>query len=147
MSNIIGFVLNKDDNRLIDDLKEEGITSADIIRNSLHFYHKSIFNDPTIDVKRRIKNKNFEDQNNDKYIKYLEKELKFWKNKYDTLEKKFQNFVYDTLEKLDDTFKMMIANKYELKNVKGSINDISPKERKWLSTSKKLDELFEEKLK
>ena len=147
MSNIIGFVLNKDDNRLIDDLKEEGITSADILRNSLHFYHKSIFNDSSIDVKRRIKNKNYKDQKNDKYIKYLEKELKFWKNKYETLEKKFQNFVFDTLEKLDDTFKMIIANKYELKNVKGSINDISSKEREWLSTSKKLDELFEEKLK
>ena len=42
---------------------------------------------------------------------------------------------------------MMIANKYDLKYLKDTIIDISPKEREWLSTSKKLDELFKAKLK
>jgi len=146
MSNIIGFVLNKEDNRLIDDLKEEGITSADILRNSLQFYHQSLFNDNNIKIKKQIKNKKLENRDI-RYIKHLEKEIKFWKNKYNFQEKKFQNFMNDTLEKLDDRFKMMIANKYELHNVKGLIKDTSPKEKEWLSTSKKLDTLLKEKLK
>ena len=146
MSNIIGFVLNKEDNILIDDLKEEGITAADILRNGLQFYHKSIFNDSNINIEGQVKNKKKENHN-DRYIKHLEKELKFWKNKYGSLELKFQNFVNDTLEKLDDTFKMMIASKYELKNIKGLIKDVPPEEKEWLSTSKKLDELFKFKRK
>ena len=77
MSNIIGFVLNKEDNILIDDLKEEGITAADILRNSLQFYHKSIFNDSNINIEGQVKNKKKENHN-DRYIKHLEKELKFW---------------------------------------------------------------------
>jgi hypothetical protein len=140
MSNVVGFVLNKDDIKLIDDLKEDNITTADILRNSLQFYHKSIFND----------NKNFLTQNSnkkneyqsDKYVSHLEKELDFWKKKHEILEKKFQSFVNDTLEKMDDTFKMMLANKYELQNIKGLIKEISPKEKEWLSTSKKLDDLL-----
>ena len=144
MSNIIGFVLNKEDNILIDDLKEEGITAADILRNSLQFYHKSIFDDSNIKGQVKYIKKEY---NSDRYIKHLEKELKFWKNKYGSLELKFQNFVNDTLEKLDDTFKMMIASKYELKNIKGLIKDVPPEEKEWLSTSKKLDELFKFKRK
>ena len=146
MSNIIGFVLNKEDNILIDDLKEEGITAADILRNSLQFYHKSIFIDSNNNIEGQTKNKKKENHN-DRYIKHLEKELKFWKNKYGSLELKFQNFVNDTLEKLDDTFKMMIANKYELQNIKGVVKAIPPKEKEWISTSKKLDDLFKYKQK
>ena len=143
MSNIIGFVLNKKDNILIDDLKEEGITAADILRNSLQFYHKSIFDDSNIKGQVKYIKKEYQ---SDRYIKHLEKELKFWKKKYESLEKKFQNFVNDTLEKLDDTFKMMIANKYELQNI-GVVKAIPPKEKEWLSTSKKLDDLFKYKQK
>lgn len=145
MSNIIGFVLNKEDNRLIDDLKEEGITSADILRNSLQFYHQSIFNDSN-NFKKLKKNINVENKDN-RYIKYLEKEIKFWKNKYDSQEKKFQNFINDTIEKLDDRFKMIIANKYHLQDMTGVIKKISPEDKEWLSTSKKLDNLFKEKMK
>jgi len=145
MSNIIGFVLNKGDNRLIDDLKEEGITSADILRNSLQFYHQSIFNDSN-NFKKLKKNIKVENKDN-RYIKYLENEIKFWKNKYDSQEKKFQNFINDTIEKLDDRFKMIIANKYHLQDVKGVIKNISPEDNEWLSTSKKLDNLFKEKMK
>ena len=145
MSNIIGFVLNKEDNRLVDDLKEEGITSADILRNSLQFYHQSIFNDSN-NLKKLKKNIKVENKDN-RYIKYLEKEIKFWKNKYDSQEKKFQNFINDTIEKLDDRFKMIIANKYHLQDVKGVIKNISPEDKEWLSTSKKLDTLFKEKMK
>jgi hypothetical protein len=144
MSNVIGFVLNKDDNRLINDLKEEGITSSDILRNSLQFYHKSIFNDANTSNKKQLKKVKKESDN--RYIIHLEKELNFWKNKYEILEKKFQNFVNDTIEKMDDTFKLMLANKYELQNIKGLKKDISPEEKEWLSTSKKLDELFKNKL-
>ena len=145
MSNIIGFVLNKEDNRLVDDLKEEGITSADILRNSLQFYHQSIFNDSN-NLKKLKKNIKVENKDN-RYIKYLEKEIKFWKNKYDSQEKKFQNFINDTIEKLDDRFKMIIANKYHLHDMKGVIKNISPEDNEWLSTSKKLDNLFKEKMK
>jgi hypothetical protein len=41
----------------------------------------------------------------------------------------------------------MIANKYELKNINGLIEDISQKDKEWISTSKKLDKLFKKKLK
>ena len=145
MSNIIGFVLNKEDNRLVDDLKEEGITSADILRNSLQFYHQSIFNDSN-NLKKLKKNIKVENKDN-RYIKYLEKEIKFWKNKYDSQEKKFQNFINDTIEKLDDRFKMIIANKYHLHDMKGVIKNISSEDNEWISTSKKLDNLFKEKMK
>ena len=126
MSNIIGFVLNKDDSRLIDDLKEEGITSADILRNSLQFYHKSIFNDKNIDIKSIEKNKKMEKQN-DKYVRHLEKELKFWKNKHENLEKKFQNFVNDTLEKLDayNVQNIIIPSKIEDMKVSDDANILS----------------------
>ena len=143
MSNVIGFVLNKRDIKLIDDLREDNITTADILRNSLQYYHKSIFNDNDQLSNKDIKS-NRENQN-DRYVKHLEKELEFWKNKHELLEKKFQNFVNDTLEKMDDTFKLMLTNKYELNNVKESIKDLSPKEREWLSTSKKLDDLLKDR--
>ena len=144
-SNIIGFVLNKEDNRLINDLKEEGITSADILRNSLKFYHNSLFKENISGTKNKIKKNKIENKD-DRYIIYLEKEINFWKNKYNSLEKKFQNFINDTIEKLDDSFKLMIANKYDLKNLKGLIKELSPQDQEWISTSKKLDKLFEEKL-
>jgi hypothetical protein len=146
MSNVIGMVLNKEDNKLINDLKEEGITSADVLRNSLKYYHKSIFNDKPIN-QLKLKNIEKKEENNDlRYIKHLEKEIKFWKNKYNSLEKKFQNFINDTLEKLDDRFKMIITNKYHLHNVKGLKNEKTKKEDEWLLTSKKLDMLFKNKL-
>jgi len=147
MSNIIGFVLNKEDNRLINDLKEEGITSADILRNSLKFYHKSIFNNNEFNQLKLKKIEKNEENNDLRYIKHLENEIEFWKNKYNSLEKKFQNFVNDTLEKLDDKFKMMIKNKYHLQNLNNTDKEISLDEREWLTTSKKLDNLFKEKLK
>ena len=143
MSNVVGFVLNKDDIKLINDLTEEDITTADILRNSLQFYHKSMFNENRILSKNQINIKR--ESKDDRYIKHLENELKFWKKRHEVIEKKFQNFVNDTLEKMDDTFKIMLANKYELKNLKESIKDISPKEKEWLSTSKKLDYLFKSK--
>jgi hypothetical protein len=140
MSNVVGFVLNQDDIKLVNDLKEEDITTADILRNSLEFYHKSIFNENSILLKKQINIK--KESENDRYVKHLEKELKFWKKKHEVIERKFQNFVNDTLEKMDDTFKMMLANKYELQNLKKSKKDVSPKEKEWISTSKKLDHLF-----
>ena len=146
MSNIIGFVLNKEDSILINDLKEEGITSADILRNSLKFYHESLFKENSSEIKNQIKIKKKNDNKDHRYILHLEKEIKFWKNKYNSLEKKFQNFINDTIEKLDDSFKLMIANKYELKNINGLINDLSQKDKEWISTSKKLDKLFKKKL-
>ena len=145
MSNIIGFVLNKEDSILMNDLKEEGITSADILRNSLKFYHKSLFKENNNEIKNQIKTKKIDNKDH-RYIIHLEKEIKFWKNKYNSLEKKFQNFINDTIEKLDDSFKLMIANKYELKNINGLINDLSQKDKEWISTSKKLDKLFKKKL-
>ena len=144
MSNIIGFVLNKEDSILINDLKEEGITSADILRNSLKFYHESLFKENSSEIKNQIKIKK-NDNKDHRYISHLEKEIKFWKNKYNSLEKKFQNFINDTIEKLDDSFKLVIANKYELKNINGLMNDLSKKDKEWISTSKKLDKLFEQK--
>ena len=143
MSNVVGFVLNKKDIKLIDDLKEENITTADILRNSLQFYHKSIFNEDSQSINKELKI--HRDNQNDRYVKHLEKELEFWKNKHEILEKKFENFVNDTMEKMDDTFKLMLTNKYELQNIKGLIKDISPKDKEWLSTSKKLDELLKNK--
>jgi hypothetical protein len=146
MSNVIGFVLNKEDNKLINDLKEEGITSADVLRNSLKYYHQSIFNENKINLLKIKKEEKKEEINDLRYIRHLEKEIKFWKNKYNSLEKKFQNFMNDTLEKLDDRFKLIITNKYHLQNVKGFKKETSNREDEWLLTSKKLDMLFKNKL-
>ena len=76
MSNVIGFVLNKKDSELIKDLEEEGITSSDILRSSLHFYHNSIFNDDLNNVKKPVKktilNKKTSLSNNDiKYVRLI----------------------------------------------------------------------------
>jgi len=146
MTNVIGFVLNKKDNELIKDLQEEGITSSDIIRSSLHFYHNSIFNNDLSQVKKPIKktttNKNISIDSSDiKYVQHIEDELKFWKKKYNELEIKFQNFVDDTMKKMDDTFKMMMFNKYNLKK------EQTPEEIEWKKASNKIDKLLKRKMK
>ncbi len=144
MSNIIGFVLNKEDNRLIDDLREEGITSADILRTSLHYYHHSVFNNKEFYNKNIINSKKIENGDN-KYIDHLKRELEIYKNKYDSLEEKLKKFVNDIFDRLDDKSVNMLISKYDLKNMVDVIEYISPEEREWLSTTKKLDELFKRK--
>ena len=146
MSNVIGFVLNKKDSELIKDLEEEGITSSDILRSSLHFYHNSIFNDDLNNVKKPNKKSNLNKKTNlsnidIKYIQHIEDELKFWKKKYNHLEIKFQNFVDDTMKKMDDTFKMMMFNKYDLDRKQ------TPEEIEWKDASKKIDTLLKRKFK
>ena len=146
MSNVIGFVLNKKDSELIKDLEEEGMTSSDILRSSLHSYHNSIFNNDIAHVKKppqkTILNKKTSLSSNDiKYVQHIEDELKFWKNKYNDLEIKFQNFVDDTMKKMDDTFKMMMFNKYNLNKKQ------IPEEIEWKNASNKIDNLLKRKLK
>jgi len=146
MSNVIGFVLNKKDSELIKDLEEEGITSSDILRSSLHFYHNSIFNNDLTNLKKShqktILNKKTSLSSNDiKYVQYIEDELKFWKKKYNDLEIKFQNFVDETMKKMDDTFKMMMFNKYNLNRKQ------TPKEIEWKNASNKIDNLLKRKSK
>ena len=55
------------------------ITTADILRNSLQFYHESIFNEDSQSINKELKLHRF--NQNDRYVKHLEKECEDYEKK------------------------------------------------------------------
>ena len=128
MGKVISLKLNAEEEKIVNQLRTKGVTPSDLIRDALWQYFGK--NDISATSEPPTKTNPTQNPYMDKYLSELEKEVDFWKIKYDNLDS-FWKLKFDTLsDTYNDRMKETlyeIDTKFEL--LLNSINRSMPQKR------------------
>ncbi len=94
MGKVISLKLNAEEEKLVNQLRKKGVTPSNLIRNALWQYFGN--NNLSTDTEPPSTTLPTQNPYMDKYVSELEKEVDFWKIKYDNLDS-FWKLKFDTL--------------------------------------------------